>query len=160
WRQQQTCGNDGDKGDGSTDPHVGTVDGKEGDSSWPWPFVCVPIYCGSSRLGVLGVDGWSRVGLGRPQEETHPEPGALAFLREAGVLLGGTLFAERRAGVEAALSAALRSKDATIEGALETLVVLLRAAVSFRASVHVLETHAATPGLVFRRAAWGEWEGA
>eukprot|EP00752_Nemacystus_decipiens_P007665 g6853.t1 len=48
-----------------------------------------------NRVGVLGVDGWSDVELGRP-EEVHPEKAVVNFLREAGSLLANALYTERR----------------------------------------------------------------
>lgn len=123
--------------------------------SWPWPFVCVPLRSAGNRVGVLGVDGWTDVPLGRP-EETHPEPAVVNFLKEAGGLLATALYAERRNKGLAALGATVRGKDTTEDSALEALIVLLRETVTFRRRVDVLETRAAEPGAVYCR---GTWEG-
>ncbi|CAN0578510.1 unnamed protein product, partial [Ectocarpus sp. 12 AP-2014] len=63
--------------------------------AWPWPFVCAPLRSAGNRIGVLGVDGWSDVELGRP-DEVHPEKSVVKFIREAASLLAGALYTERR----------------------------------------------------------------
>ncbi|CAM9405552.1 unnamed protein product, partial [Choristocarpus tenellus] len=129
-------------------------DGKEGDDSWPWPYVCVPIRFGSNRLGVLGVDGWGNIGLDDPVTGSHPERPVLQFLEEVGEVLGKAIFAERRERAKGTLSAVLSGRDATNDGVIETLVVLLREVITFCTEVHILETHSREPGTVFSRAEW------
>ncbi|CAN0114560.1 unnamed protein product, partial [Ectocarpus sp. 8 AP-2014] len=63
--------------------------------AWPWPFVCAPLRSAGNRVGVLGVDGWSDVELGRP-DEVHPEKAVVKFIHEAANLLAGALYTERR----------------------------------------------------------------
>ena len=124
--------------------------------AWPWPFVCAPLRSAGNRVGVLGVDGWSGVQLGRP-EEVHPEKAVVDFLREAGGLLADALYAERRNKGLSALGKTLRGQDVTQNGALETVIMLLRETVTFRTRIDVLETRAADPGAMYCR---GTWEGA
>ena len=120
---------------------------------WPWPFVCTPLRCVGNRVGVLGVDGWSDVELGRP-EEVHPEKAVVNFLREAGKLLANALYTERRDRCLSALGKTLRGQDTTQNGALEALIMLLRETVTFRTRIDVLETRAADPGAFFCRGSW------
>lgn len=127
--------------------------------SWPWPFVCVPLRSAGNRVGVLGVDGWTDVPLGRP-EETHPEPAVVHFLKQTGGLLATALYTERRNKGLAALGATVRGKDTTEDSALEALIVLLRETVTFRRRVDVLEIRAAEPGAVYCRGTWGDLEDA
>jgi hypothetical protein len=52
-------------------------------SSTSWsPFVCVPVHAHGSPLGVLCIDSWDRVPLGRPESELHPAVPVLSFLQE------------------------------------------------------------------------------
>ncbi|CAM9127974.1 unnamed protein product, partial [Hapterophycus canaliculatus] len=106
-----------------------------------------------NRIGVLGVDGWSGVELGRP-EEVHPEKAVVKFLDEAASLLADALFRERQATGLLALGKTLRGQDTTENSALEALIVLLREMVTFRTRIDVLETRAADPGAVFCRGTW------
>lgn len=144
-----------------TRDNIDRVDGDVGSSSgpnskgWPWPFVCIPLRSAGNRVGVLGVDGWSDVELGRP-EESHPEKAVILFLREAGNLLADALYAERRDSGLFALGKTLKGQDTTINGALETLIMLLRETVTFRTRIDVLETRPADPGAVYCRGTWQE----
>lgn len=119
----------------------------------PRPFACVPLRCGGNRVGVLGVDGWSgaRIGL---EEDYRPEGAILAFLKSAGTLLASVHYEERRRRAIFALDAALRTKDATEEGAFEALIVLLGEAVMFRKRIDILESRASEPWALYRRARW------
>lgn len=140
---------DKQRGDGGVEKDDVNNRGK----SWPWPFVCVPLRSAGNRVGVLGVDGWAGVQLGRP-EETHPEKAVLGFLKEAGSFLATTLYTERRNRGLLALAKTLRGKDATEDSALEALLVLLRETITFRRRVDVLETRASEPGVIYRRGTW------
>lgn len=132
-----------------------------GDSSresWPWPFVCLPLRSDGHRIGVLGVDGWASVQLGRA-EETHPEKPVVNFLKQTASLLATALYAERRTRALATLGATVRGKDTTEDGALETLIVLLRETVTFRRRIDILETRVTEPGMVYCRGRWGGHSG-
>jgi hypothetical protein len=50
-------------------------------TSWS-PFVCVPVHAQGSPLGVLCIDSWDSVPLGRPNSEVHPAVPVLSFLQE------------------------------------------------------------------------------
>lgn len=52
-----------------------------------WPFICVPLIHNDCTLGVLGVDGFGKVGKGR-EDDPHPEDGVLELLQMAGIELG------------------------------------------------------------------------
>lgn len=122
---------------------------------WPWPFVCIPLRSAGNRVGILGVDGWSDVELGRP-EEVHPEKAVVNFLREAGSLLADALYTERRDRGLSSLGKTLTGQDTTVNGALEALIVLLRETITFRTRIDVLETRPADPGAVYCRGTWEE----
>lgn len=126
--------------------------------SWPWPFVCVPLRSGGNRVGVLGIDGWSKVPLGR-DEETHPERPVVNFLKEAGAVLAAAHHAERRQGALSTLGEIFRGEDTTVDGVLEGAIVLLREAITFRRHIDVLETRAGEPGTVYSRGIWGKYGG-
>lgn len=145
---------DGDDGndDDSTTKDVHRCSSRD-NKLWPWPFVCAPLRSAGNRVGVLGVDGWSGVELGRV-EEVHPEKAVVAFLRETGSLLANALYAERRDRGLSALRKTLRGQDTTQNGALEALIMLLRETVTFRTRVDVLETRSADPGAIFCRGTW------
>lgn len=129
--------------------------GKEGKryESWPWPFVCVPLRSASNRVGVLGIDGWVRVHLERP-EDTLPEKSAVSFLRQAGALLARAMYMERRSKCLLALESMLRSKEATEESAFEAMIVFILEAITFRRRVDVFETRSEEPGAVYLRGTW------
>lgn len=143
-----------DGADGTTDDTHGVshCSGRNSEA-WPWPFVCAPLRSAGNRVGVLGVDGWSGVELGRP-EEVHPEKAVVNFLREVGSLLADALYTERRNKGLSALGKTLRGHDTTQNGALETLIMLLRETVTFRTRIDVLETRAAEPGAMYCRGTW------
>lgn len=122
---------------------------------WPWPFVCIPLRSAENRVGILGVDGWSDVELGRP-EEVHPEKAVVNFLREAAGLLADALYTERRDRGLSALGKTLKGQDTALNGALEALIMLLRETVTFSTRIDVLETRPADPGAVFCRGTWEE----
>lgn len=149
---------DTDKDEAASDD-IGPVDRDVCPSSgpnskmWPWPFVCAPLRSAGNRVGILGVDGWSDVELGRP-EEVHPEKAVVNFLREAGSLLADALYTERRDRGLSALGKTLTGQDTTQNGALEALIMLLRETVTFRTRIDVLETRAADPGTVYCRGTW------
>ena len=151
--EKVTGDDDGVNGDSRT-----TADGHHRCSSrenklWPWPFVCVPLRSAGNRVGVLGVDGWSDVQLGRP-EEVHPEKAVVNFLREAGSLLANAIYTERRERGLSALGKSLRGQDTTQNGALEVAIMLLRETVTFRTRIDVFETRTADPGAIFCRGTW------
>jgi hypothetical protein len=57
--------------------------GTSNSSSTSWsPFVCVAVHAQGSPLGVLCIDSWDSVQLGRPNSEVHPEVPVLSFLQE------------------------------------------------------------------------------
>lgn len=129
--------------------------GKGGKSydSWPWPFVCVPLRSASNRVGVLGIDGWARVHLERP-EDTLPEKSAVSFLRQAGAFLARAMYMERRSKCLLALESMLRSKEATEESAFEAMTVFIQEVITFRRRVDVFETRSEEPGAVYLRGTW------
>ncbi len=147
-----------DGADGTTDDThrvdagVSHCSGRNSEA-WPWPFVCAPLRSAGNRVGVLGVDGWSGVELGRP-EEVHPEKAVVDFLREAGFLLADALYTERRNKGLSALGKTLRGQDTTQNGALEALIMLVRETVTFRTRIDVLETRPAEPGAMYCRGTW------
>lgn len=141
--------------DGSHDVDEGNRVNDRSSKAWPWPFVCAPLRSAGNRVGVLGVDGWSDVELGRP-DEVHPEKSVVKFIREAANLLAGALYTERRNRGLSALGKTLREQDTTQNGALEALLVLLRETITFRTRIDVLETRASDPGAVFCRGTWQE----
>lgn len=123
------------------------------ETTWPWPFVCVPLRSEGCRIGVLGVDGWSHVPLGRI-EETHPETAVVNFLQRTGALLASALHIKRRSKALAALDNVFHSIDSTTEGVLEAFMVLLRETILFCTRIKVLEIRSSTPGVVYRRGGW------
>lgn len=126
--------------------------GREG-KSWPWPFVCVPLRHSGNRVGVLGIDGWSGVQVGR-SEEVHPEKAVVSFLVEAGSMLAAAIYEERRNKALSAITKAVGGKDSTDGSALEALLVLLRETITFRRRLDVLETRAADPEKIYCRGMW------
>ncbi|CAN0216518.1 unnamed protein product, partial [Ectocarpus fasciculatus] len=81
--------------DGSHDADEDNRASDRSSKAWPWPFVCAPLRSAGNRVGVLGVDGWNDVELGRP-DEVHPEKSVVKFIREAANLLADALYTERR----------------------------------------------------------------
>lgn len=157
WQQspEETHGDVDDVNDDSSSNDDKDVHGcsSRDNKLWPWPFLCAPLRSAGNRVGVLGVDGWSDVQLGRP-EEVHPEKAVVNFLRETGSLLANALYMERRDRGLSALGKTLRGQDTTQNGALEALILLLRETVTFRTCIDVLETRAADPGAFFFRGTW------
>lgn len=126
-------------------------------SSWPWPFVCVPLRCGGNKIGVLGIDGWGKVKLGRI-EERHPEKPVVRFLKEVGAMLATAHYTERRNRSLSTLGALFLGEHTSEKSAIETLIVLLREAITFRRRIDVLEMRAAEPGTVYYRGTWCEYD--
>ncbi|CAM9191404.1 unnamed protein product, partial [Ectocarpus sp. 13 AM-2016] len=149
------CWEGSSKQDGSHDVDGDSRASDRSSKAWPWPFVCAPLRSAGNRVGVLGVDGWSDVELGRP-DEGHPEKSVVKFIREAASLLAGALYTERRSRGLSALGKTLREQDTTQNGALEALLVLLRETITFRTRIDVLETRASDPGAVYCRGTWQE----
>jgi hypothetical protein len=58
-----------------------SVSTSSSSTSWS-PFVCVPVHAQGSPLGVLCIDSWNSVPLGRPDKELHPAVPVLSFLQE------------------------------------------------------------------------------
>lgn len=112
--------------------------GRDGKSyeSWPWPCVCVPLRSANNCVGILGVDGWVRVHLERP-EDTLPEKTVVSFLRQAGAFLARAMYMERRSKCLLALESMLRSKEITEESAFEAMIVFIQEAITFRRRVDI-----------------------
>jgi hypothetical protein len=79
-----------------------------------FPFICCPLLRDRCTLGVLACDNFAQVGKAR-DDELHPEPGVLEYLKKAACVIGEGLDVKRKHDALKDLERVVGGPTATVE---------------------------------------------